>query len=371
MNRAISLFNFIKGNIETFMNKNKNRKVPIKIPNQQKHSISPAPTVSLLDSMVDGREFESLLTHKHVNVNVLSEIRRALTDISLIRKRPIVAYLANVVNANVKAVRSIEYSDDLPFSELIKTVPAEAKEIDVILVTPGGSGTQVAKFVDKLRPRFDSVSFIIPDIAMSAGTILAMSGDEIIMTNNSYIGPIDPQVPNKDGMYVPAQSILTLIEHIQAKGEAAIKKGLNPDWTDLQILRQIDPKEIGNAFNASKYSVELVENYLHDYKFKSWTTHSNGTPVTPEERKQRANDIANQLCNHSLWKSHGRGITREAAWSVCKLRVTHSESIGLDRPIKRFWALFYWLFENTPIYKTFVSESYSLMRNDRSLIIQK
>jgi hypothetical protein len=208
------------------MSKNKHKKVPIKIPNQQKHSIPKPQTVSLLDSMVDGREFESLLTHKHVNVNVLAEIRRALKDISDIRKRPIVAYLANVVNSNVKAVRSIEYSDDLPFSELINTVPTDAKDIDVILVTPGGSGTQVAKFVDKLRPRFDTVSFIIPDIAMSAGTIFAMSGDEIIMTNNSYIGPIDPQVPNKDGMYVPAQSILTLIEHIQSKGDSAIKKGL-------------------------------------------------------------------------------------------------------------------------------------------------
>ena len=321
--------------------------------------------------MEDGREFESLLKHKHINVNVLSEIRRALKDISEIRKRPVIAYLANVVNANVKAVRSIEYSDDLPFSELVNTIPSDVKHIDIILVTPGGSGTQVAKFVDKLRPRFDTVSFILPDIAMSAGTIFAMSGDEIIMTNNSYLGPIDPQVPNKDGLYVPAQAILTLIEHIQTKGDIAIKSGLNPDWTDLQILRQIDPKEIGNAHNDSKYSVELVENYLSDYKFKTWMKHSDGRDVTPSERKQRASDIANQLCNHSLWKTHGRGITREAAASVCRLQITHSESIGLDRSIKRFWALFYWLFENTPIFKTFVSEYYSLMRNDRTLINQK
>jgi hypothetical protein len=353
------------------MSKNKSRNLSTQIPNQSKHSISQIQTVSLMDLMEDGREFESLCKYKKININVLSEIRRALKDISDIRKRPVVAYLANVVKANVKSVRSIEYSDDLPFSELINTVPTDSKDIDVILVTPGGSGTQVAKFVDKLRPRFNTVSFILPDIAMSAGTIFAMSGDEIIMTNNSYFGPIDPQVPNKDGMYVPAQSILTLIEHIQAKGDIAIKKGLNPDWTDLQILRQIDPKEIGNAFNASKYSVELVENYLHDYKFKTWITHSNGTPVTLDERKQRANEIANQLCNHSLWKSHGRGITRDAAWTVCRLKITHSETVGLDRAIKRFWALFYWLFENTPIYKTFVSEHYSLMRNDISLINQK
>jgi hypothetical protein len=251
-------------------------------------------------------------------------------------------------------------------------VPAGAKNLDVILVTPGGSGTQVAKFVDKLRPKFDNVSFIIPNIAMSAGTIFAMSGDEIVMTNSSYIGPVDPQVPNKDGVYVPAQAILTLIDEIQTRGDAAIKRGINPDWTDLQILRQIDPKEIGNAINGSKYSVELVENYLHDYKFRNWITHSTGAPVTKEQKRQRANEIANQLCKHSLWKTHDHGITREIAWEVCKLKITHSETIaGLDRAIKRFWALFYWLFENTPVFKTFVSEDYSLMRRDKVLITQK
>lgn len=330
------------------------------------------PRTSLLDTMVDGREFESLLQLKRVNIDLTAELRRSLAEVSAIRNRPNIAYISNVVNANIKAVKSIEYSDDLPFCEMVNTVPSGIREIDVIMVTPGGSGTQVAKFVDKLRSKFSRVNFILPNIAMSAGTIFAMSGDEIIMSDSSYIGPIDPQVPNKDGLYVPAQSILTLVEEIQQRGKVLLAKGQNPDWTDLQILRQIDPKEIGAAINASKYSVELVENYLHDFKFRTWTNHSNGNPVTAEEKRNRANKIASDLCNHSLWKSHGRGITRESAWSVCQLKITHSDSIsGLDRAIKRLWALYYWVFENTAIYKTFVSENYSLMRNDKSLLNQK
>lgn len=99
--------------------------------------------------------------------------------------------------------------------------------------------------------------------------------------------------------------------------------------------------------------------------------HSDGRNVTDEDRKKRAGEIANQLCDHALWKSHGRGITREIAWEECRLKITHSESIsGLDRAIKRFWALFYWMFENTAVYKIFASEYYALMRNDRSLITQ-
>jgi hypothetical protein len=51
-------------------------------------------------------------------------------------------------------------------------------------------------------------------------------------------------------------------------------------------------------------------------------TRRNGNPVTKEQRRQRANEIANQLCKHSLWNTHDHGITREIAWEVCKLKIT-------------------------------------------------
>jgi len=252
---------------------------------------------------------------------------------------------------------------------MVESIPADVKAIDIILVTPGGSAQQVAKFVDKLRPRFDHISFILPDIAMSAGTIFVMSGDDIIMDSRAYIGPVDPQIPDKNGMYVPAQAILTLIREIQERGEEFIKKGQNPPWTDLQILRQIDGKEIGNAISASEYSIELVETYLYKYKFRHWTQHSNGTQVTDEEKQKRAREIAELLCDHSEWKTHSRGINREIAWEVCKLKITHPEDIeGLQSAIRKFWALIYWVFENTPIFKIFMSENYSIFRSDISLI---
>lgn len=323
-------------------------------------------TTSLLALMEDGREFESLLKVQSLKLNLRDEILEAIGEIQRIRERQCIVYVANVVNNSIKDNPSIDYSDDLPFSELINTIPDGVSEIDIIIVTPGGSGTQVAKFVDKLRGKFEKVNFILPDIAMSAGTIFCMSGDEIIMTNNSYIGPIDPQVPNKEGMYVPAQSLLALIREIQIRGEKNIKQGLSPDWTDLQILKGIDPKEIGNAVSASNFSVELVENYLYNYKFRLWTHHSNQTEVTEDEKRSKANEIANLLCDHSLWKSHGKGITREIAWTSCKLKITKSEDIPeLDRAIKRFWALFYWIFENTKIFKTFASDYYFLNRNSK------
>ncbi len=356
-------------------NRNKKKYSPRKnIPMVQKKKRinSPIPTKtteSLLDKMVDGREFESMLQFKAINIDLASELRKSINEIQTIRKKPLICYLANVINSKIKAQISVDNNDELPFSEMISSISDEIKEIDVMLVTPGGSGQQIAKFVDRLRPRFEKVTFILPNMAMSAGTIFSMSGDEIIMDSRAYIGPIDPQIPNKNGQFVPAQAILTLIEEIQKRGDELLAKGQNPQWTDLQILRQIEGKEIGNAMNASKYSVELVENFLYKYKFKTWTQHSDGRVVTDDEKIKRAHEIADLLCDHKLWKTHSRGINREVAWDKCKLKITHPETIeGLDRSIRRFWALTYWIFENTPAFKIFISDNYCIFRHDISLI---
>ena len=72
---------------------------------------------SFLDVMVDGYEFESLLHYQYSGVNVVEEIRRSIKEISDIRKRPVLCYIANVVKP-VPVSISIDDSDDLPFSEL-------------------------------------------------------------------------------------------------------------------------------------------------------------------------------------------------------------------------------------------------------------
>lgn len=276
--------------------------------------------------MQDGREFESLLGYQYNNLDVLREIRRSISEIYAVRNNPVVCYVANVVQGNIN--NSIDGTDDLPFNEMISSVPADAKEIDIVLVTPGGSANQVNSFVNVLRPRFEKVNFIVLNMAMSAGTILIMSGDEIIMSAQSKFGPIDPQIPNKEGRFIPAQSILVALEGIRIRGEEKLKQNQQPDWTDIQLLRNMDARDIGLAQSASKYSIDMVKDFLVKFKFKAWNTHSStNTPVTNDEKIKRANEIANLLCSHSNWKSHGHAINRDVAWNVCKLKITHSESL--------------------------------------------
>lgn len=320
---------------------------------------------SLLDVMKDGNEYQSIIGLQNVNVDIGREISRSIKEITEIRKRPLICYIANVVNANITQSISINNSDDAPFLEMLRNVPADKEEIDILIVTPGGSAETVAFWVNQIRARFKKVSFILPYMAMSAGTIFCMSGDELIMDESAFFGPIDPQVPSKNGRYVPAQSINTLIADIQCRGQIQLKRGLQPNWTDIQILKNLDAKEIGNAINASKLSTDLVSKYLEQYKFKDWTLHQDGSLVTQVEREKRAKEIAGQLCDHQLWLSHSNRISRDTAWDTCKLKITHPEDIqGLRRAIKRFWALMCFSLEHTSVVKIFASENYMLFRNE-------
>jgi ATP-dependent protease ClpP protease subunit len=66
--------------------------------------------------------------------------------------------------------------------------------LDLILHTPGGDGAAAESLVDYLRSMFGTdVRAIVPQIAMSAGTMIACSCKSIVMGKESSLGPVDPQ----------------------------------------------------------------------------------------------------------------------------------------------------------------------------------
>ena len=88
----------------------------------------------------------------------------------------------------------------------------------VILNTSGGVVEVVERIVRVLREHYSRVKFIIPDRAMSAGTVLALSGDDILMDYHSCLGPIDPQLVRDDRL-VPALSYLAQYKNLIKKSK--------------------------------------------------------------------------------------------------------------------------------------------------------
>ena len=313
-----------------------------------------------LDVMKDGREYESLKDCKGLHFDIATEMQRSLLEIEKARGRHAICYLGNVIKGGIDA--SINGKDDLPFAEMIMQIPKEVKEIDIVLVTAGGLADQVSKFVTILRPRFDKVNFILLDKAMSAGTIFIMSGDEIVMSKNSHFGPIDPQIQKKDGMLKPAQAIIVALNDIKRRGDALKAMGKPIPWTDVVVLKNLDLLDFGMAITASQHSADLVRDYLVRYKFREWRIHSKGNPVSDEERVKRASEIAQKLCDHGKWKSHGHAIYMDEAEQECKLKIIHAESIpGLEKAMRRMWALCCFVFDKTNISKLFISDNYKVL----------
>ena len=89
--------------------------------------------------------------------------------------------------------------------ELIKAEAGKGRgkgkdRLCILLETGGGYIETVGKrLVDVMRRHYKHVSFVIPDYAYSAGTVLALSGDDIVMDYYSILGPIDPQNPDETG----------------------------------------------------------------------------------------------------------------------------------------------------------------------------
>ena len=317
----------------------------------------------LLQSMQDHHEYASIVgSFPPPNTNPIDELKLAVQEIEAVRQRPCLMYVGNVING--KADSGVVAKDDLPFTEMVNSVSNSEKKVDVFLATTGGSGPQIARFVNSLRAKFDEVDFLIPSYCMSAGTLFALSGDRVWMNPNACLGPIDPQVPNAEGRFVPAQALLTLIDKLQAQGETSQKNGSGVPWTAVRIIDTIDKKDLGNAITATAYSRDLVTQFLINYKFKNWhVRRTSQNPVTDDYRKQRASTIASELASHERWKNHGHALSRDVLWGEIQLEIDHPAS-DLERVIRRAWALCYWLFDKSPIQKIIVSKDYGYVMFD-------
>jgi len=194
------------------------------------------------------------------------------------------------------------------------------RRMAVILDTLGGIVEVVERMVVVIRHHYDDVCFLIPDRAMSAGTVFAMAGDRIYMSYFSCLGPIDPQI-EKDGKLVPALSYLNQYQRLCEKAEAG-----QLNTAEFALLNKLDLGELYQFEQARELSHDLLVDWLSTYKFKDWDTHSTtGEPVTDDEKRARAKEIAAALSDNARWHSHGRAISRATLVSDLRLRIEEIE----------------------------------------------
>jgi len=218
------------------------------------------------------------------------------------------------------------------FLNLVEDLQKDAGKHDslyVILTTNGGSAEMVERYVNILRHHYTEINFIVPDYAYSAGTIFCMSGDSIYMDYFSVLGPIDPQVLNKEGKYIAALGYLDKVNEFVLKAATG-----NLTNAELIWMKEIDLGELRSFEQARDLTIDLLKRWLVIYKFKSWNQHRNGNQVTPAEKQQRAEEIARELSDNKVWKSHGKGITISELTNL-KLKIEDYSNDAVLRPLIR------------------------------------
>ncbi|AEE95847.1 SDH family Clp fold serine proteinase [Mahella australiensis] len=105
---------------------------------------------------------------------------------------PVMRYID--IDDSERVIRAIQMTDpDLP--------------IDLILHTPGGVALAAVQIARALKKHPGKTTVYVPHYAMSGGTLIALAADEIVMGEQSVLGPVDPQI----GQY-PAPSIINVLK---------------------------------------------------------------------------------------------------------------------------------------------------------------
>ena len=247
--------------------------------------------------MASFAEVEQTMLAASLNpAQVLGDIRtNSLKALSDHTGRNTIAYYSSFLSRPVQG-SDINDMDINGFMNVVNGMD-RAKGLDLVLHTPGGGITATEQIVHYLRDLFnDDIRCIVPQIAMSAGTMIACACKEIIMGRQSNLGPIDPQFRG-----VPCHGVVEEFERaIKQISDEPRSIGV---WQ--QIIQQYTPTFLGECQKAMDLSRELVKRWLSEVMFAG-----------KKASKRKANQIVNKLSNHGDSKTHDRHIPASIAKSI-------------------------------------------------------
>lgn len=220
-----------------------------------------------------------------------------------------------------------------------------SKGLTLILHTPGGVTNSTESIVNYLRSKFNYIEVIIPTYAMSAGTMISLASDKIIMGRQSQLGPIDPQMP-AGGRIVSAIAILDQFN--RAKKEISEDREQAHLWAP--ILPSLGPALLQEAQNAIDYSEQIVADWLEKYMFKNL---SNSKKIALKVAKHFSRGSEKSVRK----KSHGRRIGIEEAKNEGVIVYELEKNQDLQEAVLTTYHLMTIIFEKSPALKIIANDS--------------
>ena len=220
--------------------------------------------------------------------------KKYLEKLSNYTKRNTVVYYSAWLQKNNPELRQALSINDFDMNGLMTAFNGLDfnKGLDLILHTPGGDVAATEAIINYIKSKFKSFRVIVPQLAMSGGTMIACSSEGIVMGNHSSLGPVDPQFNG-----IPAHGA------IEEFNRAGVEIKADPSKLAVWqfILQKYQPAFIGECQKAVDWSRQILEQSLGDYMKKNAT----------EIKK-----ISDELCDHSISLSHGRHLNKEKCKTI-------------------------------------------------------
>jgi len=231
--------------------------------------------------------------------------RKYLAELNLHTNRNVIAYYSGWLNRPIGTPNVQLGDDDMnAFMAAVHQLD-RTKGLDLILHTPGGDIAATEALVQYLWTIFSKdIRVIVPQLAMSAGTMIACSAKQIVMGNQSSLGPIDPQI-----FGMPAQAVLD--EFDMALTNIKSDPASIPLWQ--QIVSRYHPSFLVECVQAISWSKTMVGNWLSENMFKD-----------DGSKEEIVANIIMQLSDHAKTATHARHLSLQTCQDL-KLKIVKLE----------------------------------------------
>lgn len=213
-----------------------------------------------------------------------SERKKLIENIEKITKKPLLTYVTTI-----RQDLNVQMATDVigEFIKQINLIDEKYREISLLIISNGGDPIVSYRIISLLRERFDKITVIIPYVAYSAATLLALGADEIIMHPYGNLGPIDPQINinlSNGQKVISYNDLVKYIEFIKETSESdeILKNAIN------KLTDEISPSVIGTVKRSYQLGLDLGEKLL--------STHMNDK----EEIKRISKTLNTNFYNHGF-----------------------------------------------------------------------
>jgi len=218
-------------------------------------------------------------------------------------QRKLIAYISRFGNPK----SAITPDDIAPIGSMLQNI-GTVDYLDLMIHSLGGSGVTAEKIVDMCRKHCKKeFRVIVPNMAKSAATMIALGADAIVMGYCSELGPIDAQttiliagVPQQISVqsFIDARrALFKELHEAKSKGQEFI------GYLQQLTASTMEPAFINECERETRFAIDLVKKWLPENMLKTKNPKEN-----LKKRKLKANSIAKNLSSANIRFTHGRMI---------------------------------------------------------------